>query len=191
MHFSLIFQPMSLNSKNRTIDVGLNVSNMTFKFEIDVPSTSDTIRTFKIALIIIVLHNIFQSFIINQFNYFVQKKKKEFGSVERSNEICLLFLKSKHFVSHQTPNWDLIFVESFAVKIEPTEHFKCMSRSDLRPISFSLRLWEIKFNVKKKKIRPKTCNEKKKKKRKLKFNGKIRIVCSQSMEQRIMKEERN
>lgn len=59
MHFSLIFQPMSLNSKNRTIDVGLNVSNIKFKFEIDVPCTSDTISTFKIALII-VLHIIFK-----------------------------------------------------------------------------------------------------------------------------------
>lgn len=36
MHFSLIFHPMSLNSKNLTIDNGLNVSNITFKLEITV-----------------------------------------------------------------------------------------------------------------------------------------------------------
>lgn len=36
MHFSLIFHPTSLNSKNLTIDSGLNVSNITFKLEMTV-----------------------------------------------------------------------------------------------------------------------------------------------------------
>lgn len=42
MHFSLIFQPTSLNSKKRTIDSGPNVSNITFKFEITVVDVDDT-----------------------------------------------------------------------------------------------------------------------------------------------------
>lgn len=39
-----MFQPMSLNSKNRTIDNGPNVSKMTFKFEITVPLTAAETR---------------------------------------------------------------------------------------------------------------------------------------------------
>lgn len=41
MHFSLIFHPTSLNSKNRTIDNGPNVSNITFKLEITVADVCD------------------------------------------------------------------------------------------------------------------------------------------------------
>lgn len=44
MHFSVMFQPMSLNSKNRTIDNGPNVSKITFKFEITVPLTAAETR---------------------------------------------------------------------------------------------------------------------------------------------------
>lgn len=52
MHFSLIFHPMSLNSKNRTIDNGLNVSNITFKFEITVAD----VRAMANAKIIAKIH---------------------------------------------------------------------------------------------------------------------------------------
>lgn len=52
MHFSLMFHPMSLNSKKRTIDNGLNVSNITFKFEITVAD----VRAMANAKIIAKIH---------------------------------------------------------------------------------------------------------------------------------------
>lgn len=67
MHFSVIFQPMSLNSKNRTIDSGPNVSKMTFKFEITVPLTATETRMHQNTAPI-VKHRIFAYFVSSLSN---------------------------------------------------------------------------------------------------------------------------
>lgn len=77
MHFSVIFQPMSLNSKNRTIDNGPNVSKMTFKFEMTVPLTTVETRMHQntapivkhrmlILFVFVVVELIFEFSIVNR-----------------------------------------------------------------------------------------------------------------------------
>lgn len=135
IHFSLIFQPMSLNSKNRTNESGPYVSKITFKLEMTVADTlrmanANTNAKIHFFLNIIASYAVFcfvriihweylnyTSFTRNLFNADLSINRSSVGS--RHVWLARYFIKARHFFFFFFANY--YFVKSLFVLGETTK----------------------------------------------------------------------